>query len=103
MREALAAKKGSRGKIQHRCCHGLIASSESQRQTVLSLIRATSPVRLASAATSDVLILESGTPRWAGSPHARALTWTTNSGGKNPRAAGGGGPLKPRQACVRED
>src|SRR3972149_122346 len=43
MREALAAKSGSRGKIQQRCCHGRIASSESQRQTVLSLILATSP------------------------------------------------------------
>src|SRR3990172_9033163 len=102
MREALAAKNGSRGKIQQRCCHGLIASSESQRQTVLSLIRATSPVRLASAATSDVLILESGTPRWAGSSHARALTWTTNSGGKTPRAAGAGVLLKPRQALLEE-
>src|SRR4030065_671076 len=95
MRDALPAKSGSRGKIQHRCCQGLIASSESQRQTVLSLIRATSPVRLASAATSEVLILESGTPRLAGSSHARALTWTTTSGGKKPRAAGAGGPPKP--------
>src|SRR3989304_1498143 len=95
MREALAAKKGSRGKIQHRCCQGLIASSESQRQTVLSLIRATSPVRRASAATSVTLIRESRIPRDAGSSQAMALTWTTSSGGKNPRAAGAGGVGKP--------
>ena len=34
MRPALAVNSGSRGKIQERCCHGLIASSDSQRQTV---------------------------------------------------------------------
>src|SRR3989337_3461497 len=102
MREALAAKKGSRVKIQHGCCHGLIASSESQRQTVLSLMRATRPVRLASAATSAVLIRESGIPRDAGSSQAMALTWTTSSGGKNPRAAGAGVLVKPRQALLEE-
>src|SRR3990170_581103 len=102
MREALAAKKGSRGKIQHRCCHGLIASSESQRQTVLSLIRATSPVRLASAATSVTLILESGIPKDAGSSQAMAFTWTTSSGGENPRAAGAGELVKPRQALLKD-
>src|SRR3989304_648053 len=98
MRDALAAKSGSRGKIQHRCCQGLIASSESQRQTVLSLIRATSPVRRASAATSVTLIRESGIPRDAGSSQAMALTWTTSPGGENPRATGAGVLVKPRQA-----
>jgi hypothetical protein len=34
MRPYLATKFGSRGKFQERCCHGLIASSESERQTV---------------------------------------------------------------------
>src|SRR4030042_820740 len=101
MRDALAAKKGSRGKIQHRCCQGLIASSESQRQTVLALIRATSPVRRASAATSVTLIRESGIPRDAGSSQAMALTWTTSSGGKNPRAGGGGGDGQPPTALPR--
>src|SRR3990172_8097650 len=98
MRDALAAKKGSRGKIQHRCCQGLIASSESQRQTVLSLIRATSPVRRASAATSVTLIRESGIPRDAGSSQAMALTWTTSSGGENPRAAGARVLVQPPEA-----
>src|SRR4030067_2250098 len=102
MREALAAKKGSRGKIQQRYCQGLIAPSESQRQTVLSLIRATSPVRRASAARSVTLILESGIPRDAGSSQAMALTWTTSSGGKNPRAAGAGVLVKPRDALLGE-
>src|SRR5215211_1984345 len=33
-RVALAAKSGSRGKTQERCCHGLMASWQSQRRTV---------------------------------------------------------------------
>src|SRR3989304_1369336 len=102
MREALAAKSGSRGKIQQRCCHGRIASSESQRQTVLSLILATSPERLASLATSVTLSRESGIPSDAGSSQARAFTWMTSSGGENPRAAGALLLVKPRQALLME-
>src|SRR3990172_7940380 len=102
MREALAAKKGSRGKIQQRFCHGLIASSESQRQTVLSLTVAVSPVRRTSLATSEVLIWESGIPNEAGSSQAMALTWTTSSGGENPRAAGAGMLLPPPHGCLQK-
>src|SRR3972149_9714269 len=102
MREALAAKSGSRGKIQQRCCHGRIASSESQRQTVLSLILATSPERLASLATSVTLSRESGIPSDAGSSQARAFTWMTSSGGENPRAGGALLLVKPRQALLME-
>ena len=41
MRPAFSWKFGSRGKIQQRCCQGRMASSCSQRQTVLLLMRAT--------------------------------------------------------------
>ena len=43
MRPAFSAKCGSRGKIQQRCCQGLIASSFSQRQIVVPLIDAPHP------------------------------------------------------------
>lgn len=40
-----AAKSGSRGKIQKRCCQGRMASSCNQRQTVVPLMAATMPRR----------------------------------------------------------
>jgi hypothetical protein len=43
MRPALAAKSGSRGKIQLRCCQGRRASACSQRHRVVPLISATKP------------------------------------------------------------
>src|SRR3990172_7975659 len=84
MGPALAAKFGSRGKTQHRCCQGRIASSLSQRQMVVSLIEATSPARRTCSASSAVLQRDSGTPKVAGSSQAMALTSTSSSGGKDP-------------------
>jgi len=52
MRPALMVKSGSRGKIQERCCHGLIASSDSQRQTVSPEICSQMPRATASRASS---------------------------------------------------
>src|SRR5258706_16173823 len=89
MRPAFPANSGSRGKIQHRCCQGRMASSLSQRHTVLSLMVAASPLRSTSRAMSPQLKRDSGSPRVRGSSQAMALTSTTTSGGKNsgpPRA-----------------
>src|SRR5712692_5333482 len=89
MRPALMAKSGSRGKIQVRCCQGRMASSLSQRHTVLSLIVATMPQRCASRTMSAVLRRERGKPSVAGSSQAMAFICTMSSGGKNrgsPRA-----------------
>jgi hypothetical protein len=102
MRPALSAKRGSRGKIQLRCCQGRMASSWSHRQTVLPLMRATIPARCTSRATSAVLRRDNGTPRVAGSSHARALTWTTTSGGKSPGATRAGALLEAGQAFAEE-
>ena len=100
MRPALAWKWGSRGKIQQRCCHGRIASSCSQRQTVLSLMRATRPARCAWRVTSATLSLDSGTPKVAGSSQAIALISTVSSGGKDPRASRAGSFFEARQLRI---
>ena len=84
MRPALTAKSGSRGKIQQRCCQGRIASAWSQRHTVLVLSVATSPLARAAAARSAAVQRARGAPDRVGNSHARALTWTTTSGGKTP-------------------
>src|SRR5436309_8802272 len=102
MRPALAAKAGSRGKIQVRCCQGRMASSWSHRHTVVSLMVATMPERWASRTRSPMLRRESGKPRVAGSSHARALIWTTTSGGKKPGAARARSLLQAVQAFVEE-
>ncbi len=64
-----------------------MASSCSQRHTVVSLILATMPLRSASRATSVQLKRDSGNARVAGSSQAMALICTTNSGGEDPGAA----------------
>src|SRR5712691_5670871 len=102
MRPALAAKSGSRGKIHVRCCQGRMASSLSHRHTVVSLMVATMPVRCASRTRSPMLKRESGKPRVAGSSHARALIWTTTSGGKNPGASRAWSLLQAAQPFVEE-
>src|SRR3989442_550286 len=102
MRPALAAKSGSRGKIQVRCCQGRMASSLSHRHTVLSLMVATMPARCAWRTRSPMLRCESGKPSVAGSSHARALIWTTTSGGENPGAARAWALLQAVQAFVEE-
>src|SRR5271169_83260 len=102
MRAALTAKFGSRGKIQHRCCQGRIASSLSQRQTVLSLMVAASPLRCTSRAMSLQLTRDRGRPRVAGSSHATALTSTTTSGGKSSGATRARLLFQARQALLEE-
>ena len=47
-----SAKSGSRGKIQDRCCQGLIASAASQRRTVAAEIVSAIPRVIASVANS---------------------------------------------------
>jgi len=75
-RPARSANSGSRGKIQERCCQGLIASSESQRQTVTPLICSTIPRPIASRANSADDQRDSGTPPTTGSSQAIAITST---------------------------
>ena len=48
----LGAKSGSRGKIQDRCCQGLIASAASQRRTVAAEIVSAIPRVITSVASS---------------------------------------------------
>lgn len=84
IRPALAANCGSRGKIQHLCCQGRMASSCNHRHTVLSLIAAAIPLLRTSRAISGVLQRERGTPELAGSSQASAFTCTTTSGGERP-------------------
>ena len=84
MRPALAANCGSRGKIQHLCCQGRMASSCNHRHTVLSLMVAAIPLLRTSRAISGVLQRERGTPELAGSSQASAFTCTTTSGGERP-------------------
>ena len=74
MRPAFAAKSGSRGKIHERCCQGLIASSDSQRQTVTPEICSQMPRATASRASSEDDQRASGTWLSAGSSHARRIT-----------------------------
>jgi hypothetical protein len=79
-----------------------MASSWSQRQTVLSLTEATIPERQASRATSATLSRDSGNPSVVGSSHARAFTWTMTSGGKSPGAARALALLQASQAFFEE-
>ncbi|HWE59590.1 MAG TPA: hypothetical protein VG228_07840 [Solirubrobacteraceae bacterium] len=65
---------GSRGKIQERYCHGLIASSESQRHTVTPEICSQIPRVTISAASSADDQRASGTSLAAGRSHARRIT-----------------------------
>ena len=85
-RPAFSAKRGSRGKIQQRCCHGFKASSCSQRQIVEAEAPLT-PRSITSRCSSVREKRESGSPWLTGSPHASALTSATCSGGKTARAA----------------
>src|SRR5260370_17466198 len=82
IRPALAAKSGSRGKIQLRCRRGRSASALSQRHKVAPLISATNPWEITSRRISERESRESGSCQRCGSSHASALTWTTTLGGK---------------------
>lgn len=84
-RPALTRNSGSRGKIHDRQAHGRIASSASQRQTVVPEIAQTIPRRTASAAISGPDHLDKGRPDSAGSSQASAFTSAISPGGKRPR------------------
>ena len=101
-RAALGSNAGSRGKIQLRWVQGLIASSLSQRQIVVSLIDATSPRRITSARMSGTWSRLKGSPSLAGSSQAIALTATTSSGGKTRPAAGPRALRQARQTLLEE-
>src|SRR6476661_1124227 len=101
-RAALVAKSGSRGKIQDRCCHGLIASADSQRQIVVPEIAATMPCSTAARAKSGQCQRASGAPAVVGSSQASALTATTTSGGKTGGSSSPGLIGKSGQALLVE-
>src|SRR5215210_1186365 len=77
-----------------------MASSESQRQTVVPEISATRPRSIASRATSAALQRRRGTPKVAGSSQANALTSILASGGKEGRSAGAGPVLQSIQSLL---
>lgn len=81
----MASKSGSRGNSQLRWFQGLMASSDSQRQIVVSQIDATIPREMASRFSSDMLKRDKGSPCSYGSSQARALMAITTLGGKAPR------------------
>src|SRR6266545_174938 len=91
---ALAAKSGSRGKIQERCCHGLIGSSASQRHSVVVDTSSTRPVARTSVRSSARLQRPRGIPRVAGSSQAIALHAAMTAAGK---ARGRPGRLRSRR------
>ena len=102
MRPALAWNCGSRGKIQQRCCQGRIASSCSQRQTVLSLIRATNRGARLAAPRRPRSTATAAARRLAGNSQASALISTTSSGGKSPGATRAGPFFQARQSLLVE-
>src|SRR5712691_881481 len=102
MRPAFSSKSGSRGKIQHRCCQGRMASSLSHRQMVVSLTAANRPERRTCEPSSARLHRDSGRPNLAGSSHAMALTRTTSSGGEDPGASGSWAVVETPQALLEE-
>ena len=79
-----------------------MASSCSQRHTVLLLMQATKPVDWACCATSATLSRDSDKPKVAGSSQASALTSTVSSGGKGPRASRAGPLFEARQSFLEE-
>src|SRR4051794_12374889 len=94
-RPALAANSGSRRKIHDRVCHGLIASSRSQRQIVVADASVT-PRSMTSRCSSVREKRPSGSPCVAGNSHAIALTSATCCGGKTAR-----GPTSTSSAPMR--
>ena len=74
IRPALTVNAGSGGKIHERYRQGLIASSDSQRQTVTPEICSQIPRAIASRASSDDDQRASGTALSAGRSHASRIT-----------------------------
>jgi hypothetical protein len=97
----LAAKSGSRGKIQERCCHGRMASWQSQRRTVAVDTAASRPLAIASVRNSARLQRPSGTPRVAGSSHAIALTSATTAAANARGRPGRGRSRRPAHPSVQ--
>ena len=89
-----AAKSGSRGKIQLRCCQGRMASSCNQRQTVVSLMRATMPQRCASRTMSALLKRDSGRPRGGRKLTREGLDLDDHLWGERPGGGPGAGALR---------
>src|ERR1700674_1223168 len=99
---ALAAKLGSRGKTQLRCCQGRRASLLSQRHNVAPLISATRPCEITCCRISSMERRDRGSPRRCGSSQASALTWTTRLGGKAGFTPAARLRLQARHACERK-
>ena len=79
-----------------------MASSCSQRQMVVQPMSATIPRLIASRRMSARLRRDRGRPVSWGISHASALTATTTSGGKSPRAARSGLVAETGQAPFEE-
>jgi len=88
-RAAFSAKFGSRGKIHDRTCHGLIASSCSQRQ-IVDADASVTPRSMTSRCSLTLEKRDNGSSCVRGSSHAIALTSATCCGGKTTR------PTRPR-------
>ncbi|HEX3832399.1 MAG TPA: hypothetical protein VHW04_10555 [Solirubrobacteraceae bacterium] len=70
----MAVNSGSRGKIQERYYHGLMASSDSQRYTVTAEICSQIPRVMTSAESSADDRRASGTAPSEGRSHGRRIT-----------------------------
>jgi hypothetical protein len=79
-----------------------MASSDSQRQSVVFPMDATSPLRIVSFWISAILSRESGKSNSVDSSHAKTLIATTTSGGKARRAASPVALLKTFQAVLEK-
>jgi len=79
-----------------------MASSCNQRHRVLPLREATRPLCWTCCTRSVVLQRESGRPYLAGSSQAKALIWTTSSGGKSPGTTRTSLLFQPREAIGEE-
>jgi hypothetical protein len=79
-----------------------MASAESQRQMVVSLMEATSPSAIAARASAGQCQRESGTPVLAGSSQASALMAMMTSGGKDRRATSAGLVVEAGEALLEE-
>src|SRR5712692_285659 len=101
MGPAFSKKAGSVGKIQERCCHGLSASSASQRAIVEAEASLT-PRSTTSRCSSAREKRDKGRPCSRGSPQAIAFTRVTSSGGKTTRPARALAIFEPGQPLLKE-
>src|ERR1035437_5402603 len=88
---ARCANSGSRGKIQERCCHALIASWDSHRHTVTPEICLSIPRVIASRASSEEDQREGGPPLRTRRRQPIPIPSARRGGGKSRR------PPPPRQ------